>query len=146
MPWGFEMARWLLTFHAIDPAALDKRWETGVPEWLYRHFRNQGHEKAIARLLLVREVLEGGTIDLYGGWSRPDKEDCFVYVGCPNRDFKSLTIETPAPKKMGKKMGFLVFVLPDGTIDEWTWRLLDEEGGNRPIGVTGELIWSLNPS
>ena len=136
------MARWLLTFHAIDPAALDKRWKTGVPERLYRHIQNHGHEKAIARLRLVQEVLEGGTLSLFRGWSRPEKEDCFVYVGLPSRDFKSLTIDTPAPKQMG----FLVFVLPDGTIDEWTWRPLDEEGGNQPIGVTGELIWSLNPS
>ena len=118
------MARWLLTFHAIDPTALDKRWKTGIPERLFQHIRNHGHEKAIARLVLVREVLEGGTGALYRGWSRPDKEDSFVYVGRPSRDFKSLSIETPAPKEMG----FLVFVLPDGTIDEWTWRQLDEEG------------------
>ncbi|MHC4398390.1 MAG: hypothetical protein ACYTG0_01780 [Planctomycetota bacterium] len=136
------MARWLLTFRAIDPNALDKRWDTGVPERLYRQIQHHGHEKALARLVLVQEVLERDTHSLYGGWSRPDKEDCFVYVGCPNRDFKSLTIETPPPPGMG----FLVFVLPDGTIDEWTWRQFDEEGGNRPSGVTGELIWSLNPS
>ena len=136
------MARWLLTFHAIDPDAVDKQWKTGVPEGLYRHIQHHGHEKAIARLLLVREVLEGGTISLFRGWSRPDKEDCFAYFGLPSRDFKSLTIETPAPKHMG----FLVFVLPDGTIDEWTWRPLDEKGESQPTGVTGELIWSLNPS
>ena len=136
------MARWQVTFDAIDPRAPDKHWQTGIPERLVRHIRNHGHEKALARLLLVKEVLEGGTIAIYEGWSRPDKEDCFVYVGAPSRDRRSLTIDTPAPKSMG----FLVFVLPDGTIDEWTWRRLDEEGEYRPNGVTGELIWSLNPS
>ncbi len=136
------MARWQFTFRAIDPKALDKHWETGIPERLFQHIRHHGHEKAVARLVLVREVLEGGTIALYRGWPRLDKEDCFVYVGRPSRDYKSLTIDTPAPKGMG----FLVFVLPDGTIDEWTWRQLDEEGEHRPDGVKGELIWSLNPS
>jgi hypothetical protein len=136
------MARWLLSFQAIDPKNLDGHWKVGIPERHYRYLQNHGHEKQIARLLLVRDVLEGGAVNLYKGWSRPDKEDCFAYEGHPTRDFKSLTIETPA--KAG--MVFLVFVLPDGEIDEWTWRLLAEEGGNRPDGISGELIWSANPS
>ena len=135
------MARWLLAFRAIDPKKLDGHWEVGVSERHYRYLQNHGHEKQIARLVLVHEVLEGGTINLYKGWSRPEKEECFVYEGRPTRDFKSLTIETPA--KGG--MAFVVFVLPDGEIDEWTWRLLTEDGGNRPDGITGELIWSANP-
>jgi hypothetical protein len=136
------MTRWLLTFEAIDPANVDHHWETGIPERLYRWLQNHGHEKALARLILVREVLSGGTLRIYKGWSRPGKHDCFVYVGRPRRDFKSLSIATPAPKGMV----FLVFVLPDGTIDEWTWRPSAEDEENRPHGVTGELIWSLNPS
>ncbi len=136
------MARWLLSFEAIHPTERDKTWETGVPERLYRELQNHGHEKAMGRLLLVREVLLEGARHIYGGWSRPDKDDCWVYVGCPNRDLKSLTIETPPPRGMV----FLVFVLPDGTIDEWTWRRRAEEGEGRPEGITGELIWSLNQS
>jgi hypothetical protein len=136
------MARWLLTVEAIDPTDVEQRWETGVPEGLYRALQRAGHEKAIARLYLVREVLAGGTTHTYRGWCRPDKDDCFVYVRRPDRDFKSLTIETPPPKGMV----FLVFVLPDGTIEEWTWRPVAENETDRPDGVTGELIWSRNPS
>jgi hypothetical protein len=136
------MARWKVRFRAIDPRNLDGRWEVGVSDRHFRCLQNYGHEKQIARLVLVREVLEGATCNLYRGWSRPDKEDCYVYEGRPAHDFKSLTIETPVKEGMA----FLVFVLPDGEIDEWTWRFLTEDGGNRPDGIRGELIWSANPS
>jgi hypothetical protein len=136
------MARWLLTFRAMDPTNVDNQWEVGVSEGLYRYLQNNGHEKAIARLLLVRDVLEGGTTSIYRGWSWPDKDECFVYEGRPSRDYKSLTIDTPAPKRMV----FLVFVLPDGAIDDWTWRPVAEEGENRPDGIAGELVWSVNRS
>jgi len=135
--------RWLYTFQAIDPKDSSKTWEVGIPEQLFRLLQNKGHEKAIARLVLVHEVLEGGTVELRGGWSRPGKEEgCYVYIGRPARDFKSLSIETPAPKNMA----FLVFVLPDGSIDEWTWRLLSEEKGEEdsPEGIKGDVIWPPN--
>jgi len=135
------MARWLLQFRAIDPRNVSGTWDVGVSERHYRYLQNHGHEKQIARLVLLQEVLEGGAVCIYKGWCRPEKEDCFVYEGRPTRDFKSLTIETPAPKAMA----FLVFVLPDGEIDEWTWRPLNEDAGNRPDGISGELIWSANP-
>ena len=135
------MARWLIPFRAIDPKNVDGHWSVGVTAQHYRYIQHHGHEKQAARLLLVKEVLEGGTVNLYKGWCRPERENCFVYEGHPTRDYKSLTIDTPA--KAG--MVFLVFVLPDGEIDEWTWRFLTDDGGNRPDGITGELIWSANP-
>lgn len=133
------MARWLLTFEAIDPRNLEGRWKTGILEKHYRKLTNQGHEKSVTRIVLVDEVLSSGTKCLYCGWSRPDKEDSFVYVGKPAHDFKSLSIETPAPPGMV----FLVFVLPDGTVDEWTWRRI-AAGNYEPDGVDGELIWRAN--
>ncbi len=137
------MARWLLSFQAIDPYKPDSVWKVGIPEWLYRLHQNKGNEKAIARILLVEEVLAGGTVRLYKGWSRPGREDCFVYEGRPRRDYKSLTISTPAPPQMA----FLIFVLSDGTVDEWTWRPLRREGGETEVdGIRGKLIWSKNPS
>lgn len=136
------MARWFFAIEAIDPTDVAQRWETGIQEQLYRRLQNSGHEKAIARLYLVNDVLSGGTTHIYRGWSRPGMDECFVYVGCPDRDFKSLSIETPPPKGMV----FLVFVLKDGTINDWTWRPLAEDEEDRPQGVTGELIWSKNPS
>lgn len=131
------MTRWKAVFEAINPKnpEVDK-WLTGISPDLYRRLQHQGDERRQARLLLVREVLEECTEALYGGWSRPMKDDSFVYVGRPTHDFKSLSIETPPP--LG--MVFLVFVLPDGTIDEWTWRKSDPESG-APLGVNGELIW-----
>jgi hypothetical protein len=139
------MARWFLPFQAIDPNNLTTVWEVGIPEWLYRIYQNKGNEKAIARILLVKEVLDRGTVKLYRGWSREGKDDCLVYEGYPERDYKSLTISTPAPPNMA----FLVFILPDGTIDEWTWRpLVAIENETEQIvgGINGELIWSKNPT
>lgn len=139
-------SRWLLNFQAIDPKdPTSKTWRVGVQERKYRSAQHHGHEKEIARLMLVREVLEGGTIQLYEGWSRPDKEeDCYVYVGNPEGDYRSLSIQTPAPPRSF----FLVFVLNDGTIDHWTWRKMAEreDGVEVPKDVTGKLIWSQNPS
>ena len=136
------MARWLLSFEAISPLNPDVQWTVGVSDWHYRNLRNHGHEKQIARLMLLREVLEGGTVKIYKGWCRPEKDDCFVYEGHPARDYKSLTINTPSPGGMV----FIVFVLPNGEVDDWTWRFVAEDGGSRPDGINGELIWSANPS
>lgn len=136
------MARWLLTFQAIDPKNHEGKWAVGITENRYKELQIHGHEKQIARLLLVEEVLTGGTALLYEGWSRPDKDDCFVYEGHPSQDYKNLRIVTPAPPNMV----FLVFILPDGTIDDWTWRRLDENGSGRPQGIQGKLIWPQNPT
>ena len=135
------MARWLLSFEAIDPKTLSGRWTVGIPERLYRLYQKQGHEKAIARIVLVDEVLGSGTVRIYKGWSRPGKEESFVYEGYPLHDHKSLSISTPAPPNMA----FLVFIFPDGTIDEWAWRPLSQDGENQVDGIRGELIWSKNP-
>jgi hypothetical protein len=135
------MARWFVTFDAVNPKNPATRWKTGIHEDVYRKLQIHGDDRRIARLLLVEEILCGGVKLLYRGWSRPDKEESFVYAGLPTRDYKSLTIETPAPKGMF----FLVFVLPDGTIDEWTWRKAEADG-SRPSGIKGELIWQQNPS
>jgi hypothetical protein len=133
-----------LEFDAIDPKnPPDKRWKVGLPEWLIHQQQIHGHEKAMARLRLVLEVLQEGTTRLYEGWSRPGKEDkCFVYVGRPDRDYKSHRIETPPPPGMV----FLIFVLEDGTIDDWTWRKTSAKDADSPEGVSGRLIWSRKPS
>ena len=134
-------SRWILTFTAIDPANPDDVWQVGIPEWLYRQHQRRGNEKALGRVFLVGDVLQGGTAGLRKGWSRPGKDDCYAYNGFPKYDYKSLTIQTPAPKGMT----FCVFVLSDGTIDEWAWRpvseIQQEHEGERPDGITGELIW-----
>jgi hypothetical protein len=133
------MRRWYLPFKTIDPHEPGKKkWNVGVEEAHFNRLRHQGHEAPLARLKLVEEVLEGGITSIYQGWLRPGKEDCYVYVGSPDLDYKSLTITTPAPPNMA----FLVFILPDGTIKDWTWRPL-VDGENRPEGM-GDLIWPPN--
>ena len=136
------MARWILTFDAIDPKSSGGYWQVGIREDHYHGLQKKGHEAQLARIVLVEQVLKGGTLHLYQGWCRPEKDDCFVYEGRPHRDYKTLRIETPAPPEMV----FLVFVLPDGTIDNWTWRPLNKDGGGRPQGITGDLIWPQNQS
>lgn len=131
------MSRWFLQFDAINPANPEDRWKTGIHQAHYRRLQVHGHEKALARIMLVNDVLTEGTLRIYGGWSRPDKDDCFVYVGRPTREFKSLSIETPPPPGMV----FLVFVLPDGTVDDWNWRPC-QDNSDEPQGVEGELIWT----
>ena len=136
--------RWFASFKALDPRTIgnDGLWEVGISERRFKALQHAGHEAPLARLQLVQEVLQGGTDELWEGWSRPGKEeDCYVYVGSPDRDYRSLTIELPAPPGMA----FLVFVLKDGTIDEWTWRPLSEDTkkGKHPDGIKGQLLWPL---
>jgi hypothetical protein len=130
------MGRWLLSFVGIDPRnPQNEQREMGVKEEHYRYLQHHGDEKAIARLWLVGQVLQGGTACIYKGWGR-GKDDCHIYVGYPGEDRKSLTITTPPPPNMA----FLVFVLPDGTIENWTWRPLIS-GGITPEGMEGEIVW-----
>lgn len=131
--------RWVITFNAIDPKNPGKSWRIGIPEGAYRVRQRKGHEAPLARILLIGEVIEGGTDQIYGGWSRPGKDEgCYVYVGYPSCDCPSPQIQLPpVPNHC-----FCVFVLPDGSIDDWTWRRVITEGDDsRPQGVSGELIW-----
>lgn len=134
-------SRWLLEFEARNPQNPDAdHWKVGISERKYRFIQNHGHEKELARILLVEQVLEGKTDLLYEGWNRPNKEKkCYVYAGIPDCDYKSLTIQTNAPKRSF----FLVFVLPDGTIDHWTWRQMADtnDGDEVPSDIKGELLW-----
>lgn len=134
--------RWVLTFAAINPRMPESTWQVGIAERRYRLHQHKGNGKALGRIFLIGEILQGGTAGVRRGWSRPGKDDCFVYWGFPKSDYKSLNITTPAPKGMA----FCVFVLDDGTIDEWTWRPVTEVEGVEgcPDGVNGELIWPQN--
>ncbi len=130
------MSRWRYSFQAINPRDQSEQWEVGVPEWLFRKLQQSGDGKNIMRLALVHDVLSGGTIRIHKGWSRPGKDDCFVYEGRPERDYKNAAIETPPPPNMV----FLVFVLPCGSIDEWTWRPLTEDDDQLPEGMSGTIL------
>ena len=90
------MSRWYYPFSAIDPGDTTRDWTVGIERAHYETLQKYGHEKAIARLILVKETLDDPT-RIYRGWSRQDKEDSYVYVGAPGHDFRTLSIELPAP-------------------------------------------------
>jgi hypothetical protein len=130
------MARWLIPFETISPRNPSEKWGVGVQESHYKRLCRQGHETPRARLLLVQMVL-ADPLSIFEGWSRPDKEDCYVYVGNPQTDYRSLTIQTSAPPNSL----FLVFILADGTIDLWNWRACAPGSDSIPEDVKGKLIW-----
>jgi hypothetical protein len=111
-------------------------WKVGIAPGLLALLQQNGHVVKQARILLIDEVLRE-TRAIFHGWSRPGTEDCFVYAGNPGRDQHGPTIETPPPPGMV----FLVFVLPDGTIDDWNWRKAAEGDPDVPEGITGSKIW-----
>ncbi len=131
--------RWRIEFDARLPSNPDQQiWKVGIAPRLLETLQKQGHAVKQARILLVRDVL-GDTREIFQGWSRPDTDDCFVYAGNPVHDYYKPNIEVPPPPNMI----FLVFVLRDGTIDDWNWRPIDPEDPTIPKGITGRKIWPL---
>jgi len=132
------MSRWKYELTTKLPESPNKEvWNVGVHEQKINLLLKNGHKVRLCRLDIVKEVLSD-PLAIYGGWARPDKEDCFVYVGKPAHDRRGPTIETPPPPKML----FVVFILPDGTIDDWNWRPQSESDQNVPQGVKkGKKLW-----
>lgn len=131
------MSGWYLTFQAVLPGSGGATfWEVGIHEKKIRLLQENGHITKLARIRLVEETFED-TIVLVRGWSRPGKENCLIYVSKPKCDYRSASISTPPPPGMR----FAVFVLPDGTIDDWAWRQQSENDPDIPQGVEGEIIW-----
>jgi hypothetical protein len=133
------MGAWKFPFDAINPHDPTAMWTVGIEHETYRRIANNGHQKQQARIVLVHDVLEIRTDRIYGGWSRPGKEKCYVYVGHPENDYHRLspTICVPAPPGML----FLVFVREDGMIDDWIWRESSVEDPEAPRDVKGEILW-----
>lgn len=129
------MGKWIHTFQALSPTG-DAPWPVGVTETKFRRLRENSHLVKLGRLALVAEVLENPTI-IVEGWNRPDTGDCLVYVGKPDKDYRSAAIELPAPQGML----FAVFVLRDGTVDDWNWRPVSSNDPELPDGVTGVIVW-----
>ena len=131
--------RWKIEFDARLPSNPDQEtWKVGIAPSLCDTLQKRGHVVKQARILLVRNVLDD-TREIFQGWSRPDTDDCFVYTGNPGYDCRGPTIEVPPPAKII----FLVFVLRDGTIDDWNWRPLKADDPTLPEGVNGRRIWPL---
>ena len=129
--------RWKNEFDARLPSNPDQEtWKVGIAPSLLETLQKKGHAVKQARILLVRDVLDD-TRAVFEGWSRPGTDDCFIYAGNPGHDFHGPTIELPQPPNMI----FLVFVLRDGTIDDWNWRPLKADDLSMPDGVEGRRIW-----
>jgi len=79
------MSGWYFDCEAIDPrndkVDIHIKWSTGVFEKHFKKLQTAGHDIAISRLILMREVLDTGTNHIYKGWSRPSTDDSYVYVG-----------------------------------------------------------------
>lgn len=132
------MSRWFVSFSARSPQSPDdETWEIGISERKFRMLREKGHDVRLSRIILIEDTLNDTSI-VYEGWSRPGKEDCYVYVGTPERDFRGPQIQVPAPPDML----FLVFVMASGEIDYWNWRRKSEDDPSQPEGVEGgTIIW-----
>lgn len=130
------MGRWKIHFDTVDPRKVGETWSVGIRESDLDRLRRTNHECYLARIRCVDEVLNAPEL-VIEGWDRPDRDDCYVYVGRPSRDYRSLSIDVPAPRGQV----FLVFVLPDGTIDSWGWRPVDALDPARPEDMKGKQAW-----
>ena len=124
------MSRWIKEFNAKSPRGSADPWRTGIPYGRFQKMSDACDMVSLFRLRLVEEVLENPS-SISQGWSRPNTEECYIYCGKPERDYRGRGIDLPAPKEMS----FIVCVLPDGEIDYWGWR---PDGENDlPEGVQG---------
>ena len=53
------MTRWYFTLEAMDPNDTSRQWEVGIHRKLYESRQMHGHERSLARIILVHEVLSG---------------------------------------------------------------------------------------
>jgi len=132
------MTRWQFQIDAQSPRGAGHTWPTGFSARNLEFLISKGHKEKLAKARLAEEVLLAPD-SIIRGWGR-DKDDCWIYIGKPGHDFRSDSIETPPP--VGKL--FLVFVLPDGTIDDWAWRDARADEPNLPAGMKGEVVWPAN--
>jgi hypothetical protein len=130
------MSKWMYSYLAQSPDGPQRTWPVGLPERDLKLLISKGHTEKLSRARLIEEVFQDPSmlVSIIKGWGR-NKAECFIYVTLPSNDYRSDSIQTPAqPGRM-----FLIFVLPDGTIDDWSWR--GRGDGERPDGVLGEIIW-----
>jgi hypothetical protein len=126
----------MYSFLAQSPQDPEETWEVGVSERDLKKLIHDGHKEKLARARLIEEVFDDPTtlVSIIQGWGR-NKDECVIYVTSPGRDYRSDSIETPGqPGRV-----FLIFVLPDGTIDDWCWRDVASDG--LPDGVKGDTVW-----
>jgi len=94
------MTGWHYEMTARDPRNPQiGTWTIGVTKKKIELLCRKSHERKLAQFALVKEVIEN-TDGIVRGWSRPDTNEYYVYFGRPERDYRSATIDVPAPKNM----------------------------------------------
>lgn len=132
------VSRWRIEFDARSPIGSEgDTWKVGIAPAQLDALQTNNHTVKQMRIMLVEGVLSDPDA-IFAGWSRPDTGDCYVYAGKPDRDYRGMGIETPPPRGMM----FLVFVLRDGTIDDWNWRKVQADNPDLPEGLEGnKKLW-----
>lgn len=131
--------RFRLSLHAIDPKAPDgHRRHVGITHRLVQCLLTNSHTTKLARIALVNFVLDSqNTLRIFGGWCRPGQDDCYVYTGRPEVDYRNAGIEIPPPPGQV----FCVFVTAGGEISDWRWAICDPMDEGSPRDKHGALIW-----
>ena len=111
-------------------------WKTGIHYKKYDLISRNSHDAKHARLKLVRTAM-AFPLRILKGWNRIGHDGEYVYVSKPEVDYRSWTVEVPAPKGMY----FLVFVEVDGTIDDWAWRAEDVNDPDLPKDTGKEVVF-----
>ena len=129
------MTKWQIAIEAQSVDGTGFR-RVGIPESKLAGLFRFGDVKKLARLRLVADVLKS-PYAIVQGWDRPERDGCSAYVGSPLSDFHSERVEVPSPRGMV----FVVFLLADGTIDDWNWRKAHDEDPCLAEGLKGEILW-----
>lgn len=133
------MTRWAVPFDAKSPHPPHGVWTVGVTHRKLAVLKSNSDEARLARLMLVPSTL-AQPLTIRKGWTRLGKDDCFIYVSKPSTDYHDREIQVPPDPRAF----FLVFVTPDGTIDDWSWRFESKDDPTTPADVTGEILWPLS--
>ena len=113
----------------------DSTWEVCVPHGVVQHCQKHRHVSKLFGLAAVDFVLRDPKT-IFKGWNRDRTEECWVYVGWPPRKRRDADVDLPSDKTQL----FMVYVFPDGSVQDWEWRKRSEEDLWKPEGVDGE-IW-----
>ena len=112
------MARWHCEFDARFPHPPHDLWKVGIQERLVKHLQGRGDKARLARIIPHytggRDISKNAQ-NLW--WLVATSDDCYVYVGKPDRNFRSGQIQTPA-----RPIVLLGFRLTGGNDRLLVWR------------------------
>lgn len=138
-------SRWKIEFDAIDPGNPEgKAWKVGIAPAQLDVLQTNSHTVKLMRIMLVEEVLNGPCA-IFGGWCRPDKDDCFVYldtneiVGCRIKGISGILEDLPNylhVDHQGARLSMIFWSFRGGLEDDQTretFKQLAEAAGDMPL-------------